>query len=121
MQRLPIIIVICGTFCIGKQCLVNQLTEVININNTLSTNVVEEVQKSMGIFPDYEDCKNDEELEMNQYKQKCEQIYTGLTFDIYKCFNEGKPLILYGRYLNPSILFNELNNEHEQVKLKILD
>lgn len=42
-KRNPFLIIIAGTFYMGKRTIVNQLTETFNISNILNTNIVDEV------------------------------------------------------------------------------
>jgi 2-phosphoglycerate kinase len=42
-KRNPFLIIIAGTFSMGKRTIVNQLTETFNISNILNTNIVDEV------------------------------------------------------------------------------
>ena len=42
-KRVPFIIIVCGTECMGKSTLVTQLAERVNISNILQTGVVKQV------------------------------------------------------------------------------
>lgn len=42
-KRNPFLIIIAGTFEMGKRTIVNQLTETFNISNILNTNIVDQV------------------------------------------------------------------------------
>ena len=47
-KRVPFVILICGTGCMGKSTLVTQLAEKVNISNILQTSVVKNVMDNFG-------------------------------------------------------------------------
>lgn len=47
-KRVPFVILICGTGCMGKSTLVTQLAEKVNISNILQTSVVKNVIENFG-------------------------------------------------------------------------
>jgi len=53
-KRQPLIILMAGTLCMGKQNLVNHLPDVFNVSNILTTRLVRQVQQSLGVE---EECK----------------------------------------------------------------
>ena len=101
-KRVPFIIYIVGTECMGKSTLVTQLGERINMTNIVSTSIVKTALEYMDIdLPPIE--KNDGDDEFAFYKQQCRRIRNGCNFDIQKCFVDGKPLIIEGSHLDPEV------------------
>ena len=47
-KRVPFVILICGTGCMGKSTLITQLAEKVNISNILQTSVVKNVMDNFG-------------------------------------------------------------------------
>ena len=50
-KRVPFVILVCGTSCMGKSTLVTQLAEKVNISNILQTSVVKNVMDNFGQIP----------------------------------------------------------------------
>lgn len=88
----------------GKSTLVTQLAERVNISNILQTGIVESVMS--GFLPPSNSSEGDEllseeELIVKKYKNKSRWVRDGCNFDISKCFNDGKPLIIEGSHIDP--------------------
>ena len=50
-KKVPFVILVCGTFCMGKSTLVTQLAERVNISNILQTSVVKQVMDNFNDKP----------------------------------------------------------------------
>ncbi len=107
-KRVPLLILVSGTGCIGMSTLVTQLAERINVSNILQTNVTYKMMRS--INPQFEfgvkfferEGLTEEEL-IRIYNNNCRLVRKGVNFDIQKCFVDGKALIIEGRHVNPII------------------
>jgi len=124
-KRVPLLILVAGTGCIGMSTLVTQLAERINVSNILQTSVTYKMMRS--INPQFEfgvnfferDGLEEEEL-IKIYDNNCRLVRKGVNFDIQKCFVEGKALIIEGRHVNPLIYLKpeELKSE-EKIERKM--
>jgi hypothetical protein len=99
-KRVPLLIIIGGTFCIGKSILATNLAERLNISNVLQTDIVEVIMNKLD--PRYstnpihlKSFASSEQL-IQEYQDKCRLARKGFNTDIQKCLKEGKPLIIEG-------------------------
>lgn len=106
-QRVPFIILICGTACIGKSTIANQLAERLNLPSILQTDVVFELMQHIGGPADADDrplwqreFASRAEL-LAAYQEHCGRVRQGLEGDLEKC-SDGKALIIEGIHLDPS-------------------
>ena len=88
----------------GKQTLLNQLTEVLNINNILSTNVVCQILIQLNQL---ESSNLDPTDGIEGYKKLCQHVRNGCNFDLSKCYVDGKPLIISGAHVDPSLFLED--------------
>ena len=118
-KRNPFLIIIAGTFCMGKRTIVNQLTESFNISNSLNTHIVDEVLQM--INPTSEDLEfgstRDQAELLYKFKSKSKRIRDGCNFDMSKCYADGKDLLLIGSYIDPEYFLCKTSKK-EQYKLK---
>ncbi len=127
-KRVPLLILVAGTGCIGMSTLVTQLAERINISNILQTSITYKMMRS--INPQFEfgvkfferEGLSEEEL-IKIYNNNCRLVRKGVNFDIQKCFVDGKSLIIEGRHVNPLIFIKPQESKKEdkvERKLKII-
>eukprot|EP01113_Clastostelium_recurvatum_P033290 TRINITY_DN4384_c0_g1_i4.p1 TRINITY_DN4384_c0_g1~~TRINITY_DN4384_c0_g1_i4.p1 ORF type:complete len:600 (-),score=149.07 TRINITY_DN4384_c0_g1_i4:32-1774(-) len=125
-QRVPLIILLCGTRCTGKSWLATQLAERLNLSTVLQTTLVQNLMSSImrdlpeGIkapefFPPPHDTPLiyrdlDQSQFISDFKKECYMIRQGVDTDIEKCFEEGKAIIIEGHSLDPA-MFIELIQE----------
>jgi len=88
----------------GKSTIVTQLAERVNISNILQTGIVENVMS--GFLPPQQkatdtDRMTEEQIVVKAYSDKSKWVRDGCNFDISKCFNDGKPLIIEGSHIDP--------------------
>ena len=119
-KRTPLIILVGGTYCIGKSTIVTQLSQRINIGNILQTNIVLDMMNSINAdsiqeenFWGNKDLSPEEFIHL--YNVNCKLIRNGVNFDIFKAFNEGKPVIIEGRHLNPIFYINMINQGTNEI------
>ncbi|KAG0631893.1 hypothetical protein M758_1G287600 [Ceratodon purpureus] len=116
-QRLPLIILVCGTACVGKSTLATQLAQRLNLPNVLQTDMVYELLRtatdhlnSAALSPTpvwARDFASPEEL-VTEFCRECRIVRKGLDGDLKKAMKDGKPVIIEGFHLDPSIyLMNE--------------
>lgn len=106
-QRIPLLILIAGTGCVGKGRIANSLAARLNLPTVLQTKMVYQLMCSwdsslcsvpiyMKHFRSSEDC-------LVEYKKRCVAVRKGLQREIEKTLKEGKSLIIEGLYLDPSL------------------
>ncbi|XP_024401627.1 uncharacterized protein [Physcomitrium patens] len=116
-QRLPLIILVCGTACVGKSTLATQLAQRLNLPNVLQTDMVYELLRTssdalnsapLASKPVWSrDFASSEEL-VTEFCRECRIVRKGLDGDLKKAMKDGKPVIIEGLHLDPSIyLMNE--------------
>eukprot|EP01022_Parablepharisma_sp_SALTPOND_P001928 TRINITY_DN1079_c0_g1_i1.p3 TRINITY_DN1079_c0_g1~~TRINITY_DN1079_c0_g1_i1.p3 ORF type:complete len:401 (+),score=68.05 TRINITY_DN1079_c0_g1_i1:9908-11110(+) len=127
-KRVPLLILVSGTGCIGMSTLVTQLAERINISNILQTSITYKMMRS--INPQFEfgvkfferEGLSEEEL-IRIYNNNCRLVRKGVNFDMQKCFVDGKALIIEGRHVNPIIYVRPQEHKTEskvERKLQII-
>lgn len=122
-KRVPLIILIIGTRCMCKSTLVTQLAERLNVSNILQTSVVYDMISS--IKPEINEQNlfkmelNDEQFS-NTYDEICKVVRNGVNFDILKCLNEGKPVIIEGYHVCPDLYIKKTKLENKPFQLQIL-
>lgn len=117
------IILISGTVGIAKSIIATHLAERMNISNVLQTDIVESVMNRM--YPELftENLKTGEypskEALLAAYQKRCKLVRRGANTDIHKCLVEGKPLIIEGFTLDPSLYVQKVDpNENSQDNLE---
>lgn len=90
-KRLPFIIYVAGTECMGKSTLVTQLGDRINISNIVQTSIVAKVMKGLQAIMKsnqrVEEEENGEKIEdedtiIRNYVRLCRHVRKGCNFDI---------------------------------------
>jgi len=109
-KRVPLIILICGTRCIGKSTLATLLAERLNMSSVIQTNIVYELMNDMANTPSTEPIcfrrYSDKSQLLEQFKRECQVVRKGVSADIQKCLTEGKSMIIEGFHLDPSLYFD---------------
>ncbi|KAJ8752961.1 hypothetical protein K2173_008696 [Erythroxylum novogranatense] len=129
-QRVPLVILVCGTACVGKSTIATQLAQRLNLPNVLQTEMVYELLRTstdapLASNPVWErDFGSSEEL-ITEFCRECRVVRKGLAGDLKKAMKDGKPIIIEGMHLDPSIyLMDEVNqspsNKSEMNKEKSL-
>mmetsp|Transcript_19058 Transcript_19058/g.45636 ORF Transcript_19058/g.45636 Transcript_19058/m.45636 type:complete len:261 (-) Transcript_19058:33-815(-) len=114
--RIPLVILITGTACVGKSTLATMLAERLNLPSVLQTDLVYEVMKSLGSeefrLPEtpvwYREYATDEAF-LGEYRRECAVIRRGLEGDIHKCLEEGKSIIIEGSHIDIAAFEDILN------------
>ncbi|KAE8705242.1 P-loop containing nucleoside triphosphate hydrolases superfamily protein isoform 2 [Hibiscus syriacus] len=107
-QRVPLVILVCGTACVGKSTIATQLAQRLNLPNVLQTDMVYELLRTatdapLGSTPVWErDFISSEEL-ITEFCRECRIVRKGLNGDLKKAMKDGKPIIIEGIHLDPSI------------------
>ncbi|KAK8690567.1 hypothetical protein V6N13_074099 [Hibiscus sabdariffa] len=115
-QRVPLVILVCGTACVGKSTIATQLAQRLNLPNVLQTDMVYELLRTatdapLGSTPVWErDFISSEEL-ITEFCQECRIVRKGLNGDLKKAMKDGKPIIIEGMHLDPSIYL--MDDEHK--------
>ncbi|XP_038992307.1 uncharacterized protein LOC120115767 isoform X2 [Hibiscus syriacus] len=115
-QRVPLVILVCGTACVGKSTIATQLAQRLNLPNVLQTDMVYELLRTatdapLGSTPVWErDFISSEEL-ITEFCRECRVVRKGLNGDLKKAMKDGKPIIIEGIHLDPSIYL--MDDEHK--------
>ncbi|XP_043697830.1 uncharacterized protein LOC122648677 isoform X2 [Telopea speciosissima] len=123
-QRVPLVILVCGTACVGKSTIATQLAQRLNLPNVLQTDMVYELLRTSTDAPLTStpvwarDFSSSEEL-ITEFCRECRIVRKGLAGDLKKAMKDGKPIIIEGIHLDPSIyLMNDENRESNKVPTK---
>ncbi|CAN8264787.1 unnamed protein product [Cochlearia groenlandica] len=114
-QRVPLVILVCGTACVGKSTIATQLAHRLNLPNVLHTDMVYELLRSatdapLTSTPVWTREFNSSEELIIEFCRECRIVRKGLAGDLKKAMKDGKPIIIEGRHLDPSIyLMNDEN------------
>ncbi|KAF8019042.1 hypothetical protein BT93_H3809 [Corymbia citriodora subsp. variegata] len=115
-QRVPLVILVCGTACVGKSTIATQLAQRLNLPNVLQTDMVYELLRTSTDAPlasipvwarDYSSSK---EL-ITEFCRECRIVRKGLAGDLKKAMKDGKPIIIEGIHLDPSIYLMDDENK----------
>ncbi|XP_008802818.1 uncharacterized protein LOC103716556 isoform X3 [Phoenix dactylifera] len=116
-QRVPLVILVCGTACVGKSTIATQLAQRLNLPNVLQTDMVYELLRTSTDAPLTStpvwsrDFNSSEEL-ITEFCRECRIVRKGLAGDLKKAMKDGKPIIIEGIHLDPSMyLMDEENRE----------
>ncbi|KAK6250430.1 hypothetical protein SCA6_004435 [Theobroma cacao] len=115
-QRVPLVILVCGTACVGKSTIATQLAQRLNLPNVLQTDMVYELLRTSTDAPLAStpvwarDFSSSEEL-ITEFCRECRIVRKGLNGDLKKAMKDGKPIIIEGIHLDPSIYLME--DEHK--------
>ncbi|OMO94884.1 hypothetical protein CCACVL1_05727 [Corchorus capsularis] len=118
-QRVPLVILVCGTACVGKSTIATQLAQRLNLPNVLQTDMVYELLRTSTDAPLAStpvwarDFSSSEEL-ITEFCRECRIVRKGLNGDLKKAMKDGKPIIIEGTHLDPSIYL--MDDEHKTPK-----
>lgn len=124
-QRVPLVILVCGTACTGKSTIATQLAQRLNLPNVLQTDMVYELLRTstdapLASTPVWErEFSSSEEL-IKEFCRECRIVRKGLAGDLKKAMKDGKPIIIEGIHLDPSIyLMDDENKASVNMQLKV--
>ncbi|KAJ9164046.1 hypothetical protein P3X46_023663 [Hevea brasiliensis] len=115
-QRVPLVILVCGTACVGKSTIATQLAQRLNLPNVLQTDMVYELLRTSTDAPLAStpvwarDFSSSEEL-ITEFCRECRIVRKGLAGDLKKAMKDGKPIIIEGIHLDPSIYLMDEENK----------
>ncbi|KAI4995676.1 hypothetical protein ZWY2020_037164 [Hordeum vulgare] len=98
-QRVPLVILVCGTACTGKSTIATQLAQRLNLPNVLQTDMVYELLRTSTDAPLTSvpvwarDFNSPEEL-ITEFCRECRVVRKGLAGDLKKAMKDGKPIII---------------------------
>lgn len=107
-QRVPLVILVCGTASVGKSTIATQLAQRLNLPNVLQTDMVYELLRTSTDAPLASthvwarEFSSSEEL-ITEFCRECRVVQKGLAGDLRKAMKDGKPIIIEGMHLDPSI------------------
>eukprot|EP00850_Spirogloea_muscicola_P022122 SM000278S10009 [mRNA] locus=s278:117978:121103:+ [translate_table: standard] len=99
-ERVPLIVLVCGTACVGKSTIATQLAQRLNLPNT------EMVYELIRTAPESKD-----EL-IVEFQRECRAVCKGLDGDLAKAMRDGKSIIIEGFHLDPSIYVRANSPSH---------
>ncbi|PIN21817.1 hypothetical protein CDL12_05478 [Handroanthus impetiginosus] len=114
--RVPLVILVCGTACVGKSTIATQLAQRLNLPNVLQTDMVYELLRTATDAPLTSspvwarDFNSSEEL-ITEFCRECRIVRKGLAGDLKKAMKDGKPIIIEGIHLDPSIYLMDAENK----------
>ncbi|CAN7080302.1 unnamed protein product [Brassica oleracea var. botrytis] len=113
-QRVPLVILVCGTACVGKDstCSETQLAQRLNLPNVLHTDMVYELLRTATEYVSASNLifSHHQRSFITEFCRECRIVRKGLAGDLKKAMKDGKPIIIEGRHLDPSIyLMNDEN------------
>ncbi|XP_051143683.1 uncharacterized protein LOC127260068 isoform X2 [Andrographis paniculata] len=115
-QRIPLVILVCGTACVGKSTIATQLAQRLNLPNVLQTDMVYELLRTATDAPLTaspvwaRNFSSSEEL-ITEFCRECRIVRKGLGGDLKKAMKDGKPIIIEGIYLDPSMYLMDDDNK----------
>ncbi|KAE8720185.1 P-loop containing nucleoside triphosphate hydrolases superfamily protein isoform 2 [Hibiscus syriacus] len=106
-QRVPLVILVCGTACVGKSTIATLLAQRLNLPNVLQTDMVYELLRTatdtpLASTPVWARNFSSSEL-ITEFCRECRIVRKGLNGDLKKAMKDGKPIIIEGIHLDPSI------------------
>jgi 2-phosphoglycerate kinase len=127
-RRLPILILICGTGCIGKSFVATRLAERINVPNLLQTGLVVEFLASSGFLPvdgDFDASVGGQSTAsgglplayrpyaspdafLAAWRRQCALVRKAVQTDLNKCMQDGKALIIEGFHIDPALYVDDI-------------
>ncbi|XP_059666937.1 uncharacterized protein LOC132312553 isoform X2 [Cornus florida] len=120
-QRVPLVILVCGTASVGKSTIATQLAQRLNLPNVLKTDMVYELLRTSTDAPLTSspvwarDFSSSEEL-ITEFCRECRIVRKGLAGDLKKAMKDGKPIIIEGIHLDPSIYLMDDENKLQSNK-----
>ncbi|KAI4332684.1 hypothetical protein L6164_017572 [Bauhinia variegata] len=115
-QRVPLVILVCGTACVGKSTIATLLAQRLNLPNVLHTDMVYELLRTSTDAPLQStpvwarDFSSSEEL-ITEFCRECRIVRKGLAGDLKKAMKDGKPIIIEGMHLDPNIYLVDNENK----------
>lgn len=122
------IVFLSGTIGIAKSIIATHLAERMSISNVLQTEIMESVMQNIHPELFQSNFKNQvfssEKEMMVHYQSRCRQVRRGANTDINKGLSEGKPLIIEGYTVDPSLYVTRLDKDNSDIpeeKIKEID
>ena len=132
-QRIPLVVIVCGTACVAKSAIAMQLAEQLNLPNVLQTDLLAHLVRTSDNSPLHGDPTWDRtdlwqgEIHgaegdsvvvpkeaaaalVREYQRECFAVRKCVEGDLRKAIGEGKSIILEGTYLDPGIYLNEFGS-----------
>ncbi|KAL2920469.1 2-phosphoglycerate kinase [Bienertia sinuspersici] len=115
-QRVPLVILVCGTACTGKSTIATQLAQRLNLPNVLQTDMVYELLRTstdapLTSTPVWAREFDSSEEFITEFCRECRIVRKGLAGDLKKAMKDGKPIIIEGTHLDPSIYLMDDDNK----------
>ncbi|OZJ05377.1 hypothetical protein BZG36_01995 [Bifiguratus adelaidae] len=109
-QRIPLILLVAGTACIGKSTIATQLAERLNLSNVVKTDVVydliQSIEKRKTPDPIWIRAARAKEpsVAAGRFDTAFRDIQLGLEGDLQKTLTDGKSIIIEGSLINHQLL-----------------
>lgn len=121
-QRVPLVILVCGTACVGKSTIATQLAQRLNLPNVLQTGMVYELLRTstdapLASSPVWARHFSSPDELITEFCRECRIVRKGLAGDLKKAMKDGKPIIIEGMHLDPSIYLMDDENKTPTAKL----
>ncbi|TMW60476.1 hypothetical protein Poli38472_000518 [Pythium oligandrum] len=110
-KRVPLLIILAGTACVGKSTLATKLADRLNLSSVLQTDLTHELMCNFSgrqetAYTTTSFASKDDLIA--EYKEDCETVRRGVRSDIDKCLKEGKSLIIEGFHIDPRLYQKEI-------------
>ncbi|KAI9597227.1 hypothetical protein BDF19DRAFT_436269 [Syncephalis fuscata] len=104
-QRIPLVILIGGAGSVGKSTLATQLAERLNLANTLKTDLICEMTRSLLGLPEIRTIKMSTDfVSSSNNSDACTLVRRGLEIELRKCLSSGKSVIVEGEHVDVTLL-----------------
>ncbi|RKP06370.1 hypothetical protein THASP1DRAFT_31806 [Thamnocephalis sphaerospora] len=101
-QRIPMVVLIGGARCVGKSTLATQLSERLNLANTIQTDLICDMARSLLGAP-RADHKPLSEPDAAARAQECAMVQQALEIELRKCLSSGKSVIVEGAHVDAAL------------------
>ncbi|KAF0935825.1 hypothetical protein E2562_036309 [Oryza meyeriana var. granulata] len=122
-QRVPLVVLVCGTACTGKSIIATQLAGRLNLPNVLQTDMVYELLRTSMDAPLTSvpvwarDFDSPEEL-ITEFCRECRVVRKGLAGDLKKAMTTLPPVHVIGIHLDPSIYLMDEEKREDNSKIE---
>ncbi|KAI8055910.1 hypothetical protein BDF22DRAFT_315221 [Syncephalis plumigaleata] len=110
-QRIPLVILIGGAGSVGKSTLATQLAERLNLTNTLKTDLICEMTRSLlglseacTINTTARSSSSSSSSLVTNEPDACALVRRGLEIELRKCLSSGKSVIVEGEHVDVALL-----------------
>lgn len=105
MERVPLLIIVTGTGCVGQAATATLLANQLNLSTVVDTQTVWSffcgLDSTLDPTPAYLRRFESRQELIAEFKRQCATVRRGLNHDIARCFSGGKSMIIAGSHIDP--------------------